>query len=122
MGLPKTSEILDRLKLFYGYTTDVQLARRLGFTEGSAIGNWRRRNSLDIFVIAKHCPEIDLDWMLWGRGSTTPILSDSPSASPPNLENNLADLEKYGLPRNKIVTIVTEALENYLQTEKKKQR
>ena len=101
-------EILDRLKDFYEYKHDTDLARRLKLSEGSAIGNWRRRNSLDIFLIAQHCPEVDLDWLFWGRGDK------APPADPDLI------LEKSGVPKEELISLVKEALENYLRVEAQK--
>ena len=103
--LLNAGEILDRLKEFYGYKYDTELARRLKLSEGSAIGNWRRRNTLDIFLVAKYCPEIDLDWLFWGRGDKIP------PADPELI------LEKSIVPREDLILLVKEALENYLQVE-----
>ena len=115
--LPTASEILDRLKLFYGYTTNAALARRLKLSDGSAINNWYRRNTLDIFLIAKHCPDINLDWMFWGRGT-----AHQEQTSVSKLRSNLTKLEKQGLPRDQIVTLVAEALESYLQKDDEKEQ
>ena len=108
--LPKATEMLDRLKEFYGYKYDTDLARHLKLSEGSAIGNWRRRDTLDIFLIAKYCPEIDLDWLLWGRGDKAP-------AVPPDVDLILV---KSGMPRQQPISLVREALESYLLSDEKK--
>lgn len=107
---PKATEMIDRLKEFYGYKYDTDLARHLGLSEGSAVGNWRRRDTLDIFLIARKCPEVDLDWLLWGRGEKAPA----------TITNVDLILEKSGLPREQLITLVKEALENYLLNDDKK--
>lgn len=112
--VPTVSEIIDRLKLFYGYKFDTQVARRLGLSDGSAIGNWRRRNSIDILLIAEHCPEVNYDWLLWGRGTQTSSNAERRSMT----AEDFAYLQKTGIPRERIITLVNEALEQYLLKER----
>ena len=106
---PTVSDIIDRLKLFYGYKFDTQVARRLGLSDGSAIGNWRRRNSIDILLVAERCPEVNYDWLLWGRGTQT-IASEHRTIT----AEDFAYLQKTGIPKERIITLVNEALEQYL--------
>lgn len=107
--IPTVSDIIDRLKLFYGYKFDTQVARRLGLSDGSAIGNWRRRNSIDILLVAQCCPEVNYDWLLWGRGHQT-LASEHRAVSAEDFDY----LQKTGIPKERIITLVNEALERYL--------
>jgi len=113
--MPTVSEIIDRLKLFYGYKFDTQVARRLGLSDGSAIGNWRRRNSIDILLVAEHCPDVNYDWLLWGRGTQTASSAERRTMT----AEDFAYLQKTGIPRERIITLVNEALERYLLKQKK---
>lgn len=54
------SEVMDALIAFYGLKGDAALARKLEYTQGSAVSNMRRRNTYDLARIAEHCPEVDL--------------------------------------------------------------
>lgn len=51
---------MDALIAFYELKGDTALARKLGYTQGSAISNMRRRDTYDLGRIAEHCPEVDL--------------------------------------------------------------
>lgn len=56
--------MLDGLIAFYELKSDVALARLLGYTDGSAIGNMRRRNSIDLMRVVEKCPEVDLQTLV----------------------------------------------------------
>lgn len=109
---PQTSEMIERFKRFFGYRFDTELARKLGLSDGSAIGNWRRRDSIDLLLIADCCPEINIDWLIWGRGTRT-------APPPPEKQREPRDSRDYlqatGIHREQIITIVHEALEEYLK-------
>lgn len=107
---PPTNEMIDRFKRFYGFRFDTDMARKLELSDGSAIGNWRRRDSIDLLLIADYCPEINLDWLIWGRGTRTP----PPAEDRTNLPDNVLYLQEMGVPSTQIITIVNEALEKYL--------
>lgn len=102
---PHTGEMIARFKEFYGFRFDTQMARKLKLSDGSAIGNWRRRDTIDLLLIAELCPEIDLDWLIWGRGT-----SRSPLGDEAGVEGGLVD----GLSKRDILHLVNEALEHYL--------
>lgn len=112
---PPTNEMIDRFKRFYGFRFDTDMARKLELSDGSAIGNWRRRDSIDLLLIADYCPEINLDWLIWGRGTRTP----PPTEDRTNLPDNVLYLQEMGVPSTQIITIVNEALEKYLGGERK---
>lgn len=99
-------EMITRFKEFYGLRFDTEMARKLGLSDGSAIGNWRRRDSIDLLLIAKLCPEINLDWLIWGRGTPMPSLSDGVGVN--------YDLPA-GVLKQDILHLVNEALERYLR-------
>lgn len=102
---PHTGEMIARFKEFYGFRFDTQMARKLKLSDGSAIGNWRRRDTIDLLLIAELCPEIDLDWLIWGRGPSRPATSDEAGT-----DGGLVD----GVSKREILHLVNEALEHYL--------
>lgn len=114
---PPTVEMIDRFKRFFGFRFDTDMARKLELSDGSAIGNWRRRDSIDLLLIADYCPEINLDWLIWGRGTRTP----PPTEDRSNLPDNVLYLQEMGVPSEQIITIVNEALEKYLGGKSKTQ-
>ncbi len=65
--------LLDRLKRAYGLRNDAELARHLGLSSSSAIGNWRRRDTFDIKVLMERCSDLNLDWVIYGRGPMRPF-------------------------------------------------
>lgn len=102
---PHTGEMIARFKEFYGFRFDTQMARKLKLSDGSAIGNWRRRDTIDLLLIAELCPEISLDWLIWGRGPSRPATSDQAGT-----DGSLVD----GVSKREILHLVNEALEHYL--------
>lgn len=109
---PPTYEMIERFKRFFGFRFDTDMARKLELSDGSAIGNWRRRDSIDLLMIADYCPEINMDWLIWGRGTRNPSAPDEERTQP---RDNLSYLQALGVPREQIIMIVHEALESYLK-------
>lgn len=103
--LSHSDEMIARFKKFYGLRFDTDMARKLGLSDGSAIGNWRRRNSIDLLLIAKLCPEINVDWLIWGRGTPSPL-------SPEDIA--VTETLPSGVSKQGILHLVNEALEHYL--------
>lgn len=99
-------DMIARFKEFYGFRFDTDMARKLGLSDGSAIGNWRRRDTIDLLLIADRCPEINLDWLIWGRGGRTPSMHEDGSGE-------LSEM----IHRQDVILLVSEALENYLKAE-----
>lgn len=55
--------ILNKIKNFYNFETDVELANFLGISR-STLSNWYTRNSLDYDLIFSKCEQIDKNWLL----------------------------------------------------------
>lgn len=55
--------ILGRLKQFYGFTTNKELADFLGVANNT-ITNQIRRNTIDYELIFSKCEDIDINWLL----------------------------------------------------------
>lgn len=60
-------EILERIKAFKGFRTQVEVARFLEVSKGT-VSNWLMRNSIDFPLIIAKLPEVDLNWLLTGKG------------------------------------------------------
>lgn len=74
--------ILDRAKSAYGFESDTELWRHLGVSS-AVLSNWRRRNSIDLALIAARCGDRSLDYIVYGRGSATePSATEAPSPRP----------------------------------------
>lgn len=62
------SLILNRVKLFYNFSTDVELADFIGISK-STLSNWYKRNSLDYDLLFSKCEQINKNWLISGEGS-----------------------------------------------------
>lgn len=63
-----TSNILSKIKDYYGFKKDIELANFLGISP-QALYNWKKRNSYDLQLIYSKCPEINPEWLLAGTGA-----------------------------------------------------
>lgn len=61
-------EILDRIKTFYNLKNNAKLAAFLGIPP-TTLSSWYSRDTFDLDVIYEKCVDIDLAWLLTGRGS-----------------------------------------------------
>ena len=63
------ADVVDRLQLVYGVTTDKGVATALGLSK-NAPGNWRNRNAppYEICANVAVARDISLDWLLFGVG------------------------------------------------------
>ena len=62
------ADILGRLKLASNSTSDADLARFLGIAPAT-LSNWKSRGSLDYDLVFSKCEQLNLDWLLTGRGN-----------------------------------------------------
>ena len=60
-------EILDRAKLAFDISSDVQLAERLGVKK-STLSNWKSRNTIDFATLFTKCEHVNIDWLITGEG------------------------------------------------------
>ena len=58
--------MLIRLKKAFSIRTDTELAKRLGITQG-AIGNWKKRGSIDYDIIREKMGAISFDYLRNGN-------------------------------------------------------
>lgn len=61
-------EILERIKELKGFRTQVEVAKFLEVTKGT-ISNWLIRNSSDFPLLINKLPEVNLNWLLAGKGT-----------------------------------------------------
>ena len=62
------ADILGRLKLASNSTSDADLAPFLGIAPAT-LSNWKSRGSLDYDLVFSKCEQLNLDWLLTGRGN-----------------------------------------------------
>tara|TARA_B100000614_G_C14465225_1_gene460179 strand:- start:499 stop:942 length:444 start_codon:yes stop_codon:yes gene_type:complete len=68
MDNPKSLKVktyIERIKKAFNIKTDTELAKKLNVTQG-AIGNWKKRGSIDLEKIAIKCDDISLDYIRTG--------------------------------------------------------
>ncbi|SDX51715.1 helix-turn-helix domain-containing protein [Aequorivita viscosa] len=88
--------MLDKIKDYYSFKTDVDFAKFLGITP-QVYSNWKSRNSFDAELLYNKCPELNPSWLLCGK---EPMMSDeekelqvNEAKSPYILRKKLAYLE-----------------------------
>lgn len=88
----KKSVLLSKIKLFYGFKKDSELAKYLNISP-QTFSNWKKRNSFNPLLIHAKCPEINLEWILTGEGPMlkSPLLDNDFSL--PLLEEPLLRFE-----------------------------
>ena len=77
-----SDEILDRLKLALSVGTDTELAGLLGIKKAT-LSNWRNRNSIDFPLVFSVCEQVNIDWLVTGRGVPT-LTGEEQTTSGPN--------------------------------------
>ena len=61
-------EVLNRLKEAHNIQKDTDLATLLGISK-STLSNWVSRDTIDYDRVFSKCEQINIDWLLTGRGS-----------------------------------------------------
>lgn len=64
--------MLDRIKDYYSFQTDVDFAKFLGITP-QVLSNWKGRNTFDAELLYNKCPELNPSWLLCGK---EPMITD----------------------------------------------
>lgn len=64
--------MLDRIKDYYSFQTDVDFAKFLGITP-QVLSNWKSRNSFDAELLYNKCSELNPSWLLCGK---EPMITD----------------------------------------------
>lgn len=76
-----SDDILNRLKTALSVGTDTELADLLGIKKAT-LSNWRNRNSIDLPLVFSVCEQVNIDWLITGRGVPTLQLDDKPHLPP----------------------------------------
>ncbi|MBA82689.1 helix-turn-helix domain-containing protein [Leeuwenhoekiella sp.] len=86
--------MLDRIKDYYSFKTDVDFAKFLGITP-QVYSNWKGRNSFDAELLYNKCPELNPSWLLCGKEPmiTEKELQVNEAKSPYILRKKLTYLE-----------------------------
>ena len=89
--------MLDRIKDYYSFKTDVDFAKFLEITP-QVLSNWKGRNSFDAELLFNKCPELNPSWLLCGKepmiGDDVQQLQVDEAKSPYNLRKKLTYLEE----------------------------
>ena len=64
--------MLDKIKDYYSFKTDVDFAKFLEITP-QVYSNWKGRNSFDAELLYSKCPELNPSWLLCGK---EPMITD----------------------------------------------
>lgn len=80
-----SDDILNRLKTALSVGTDTELADLLGIKKAT-LSNWRNRNSIDLPLVFSVCEQINIDWLITGRGVPTLQLDDKSHQIPQDAE------------------------------------
>lgn len=65
---PNKNAIIQRLKEYYGLSTNAELADKLGVAQNT-ISGWIKRNSIDYDLVFSKCEEVDFNWLLSGTST-----------------------------------------------------
>ena len=65
------TEIIEAIAAHYGFTKDREVAEKLGIS-AAVIANWKRRDSIDIILIAERCEDLDINNLLRGKPLEAP--------------------------------------------------
>ena len=72
-----SDDILNRLKTALSVGTDTELADLLGIKKAT-LSNWRNRNSIDLPLVFSVCEQVNIDWLITGRGTPALHLDEAP--------------------------------------------
>jgi len=72
-------KIIERAKECLGIKTDIELANILNINQ-SAVSAWKRRGNINLNSIITVCPNVSLDWLIYGEG--TPYGNPKPEFDP----------------------------------------
>lgn len=64
-------KIIERAKLVLGVKTDTELANTLKIKQPT-VSSWRKRGNIDLISIIKCCDNVNIDWLIFGRGEMYP--------------------------------------------------
>ncbi len=104
------NSILDRIKVQYGLSTDLELSAHLGIKQ-PRLALWRSRGTIDIFIIIDKCRDSDLHWLLTGEERAA-------AASAPNEKEELIKARE----RIEKLEAQIEVLKDMLAEERNKQK
>lgn len=66
---PNKNAIIQRLKEYYGLSTNAELADKLGVAQNT-ISGWIKRNSIDYDLVFSKCEGVDFNWLVSGATTT----------------------------------------------------
>ena len=78
---PNKNAIIQRLKEYYGLSTNAELADKLGVAQNT-ISGWIKRNSIDYDLVFSKCEEVDFNWLLSGTSTEHKSIETSSGIDP----------------------------------------
>lgn len=109
-----SDEVLNRLKEALSIGTDTELADLLGVKKAT-LSNWRNRNSVDLSLVFSFCEQVNIDWLITGRGNpslSTPLDSSSKGREVkdenPYIDRMVAQAEEIGRLKERIAQLERE--------------
>jgi len=69
--LQNATKIIERVKFALGVKTDDELANILKLKR-SSVTSWRKRGKINLDAIVAICDNINMDWLIFGRGEMYP--------------------------------------------------
>lgn len=80
------SEVLNRIKEHFALKSNAKLAAFLGIAP-TTLSSWYSRDTFDLDIIYSKCVDLNLDWLLTGRGTMLlsqpqTLQAENPSDSP----------------------------------------
>lgn len=96
------SDVVDRLRVALNAKTDASLSDMIGVS-AATLSHWRKRNTIDMAVVYNVCDNINMDWLLTGRGSMSlGAVSQKEAAFPELLSEISAKSEEIGMLKERI--------------------
>lgn len=77
------TEVLNRIKEHFGFKSNAKLAAFLGIAP-TTLSSWYSRDTFDIDIIYSKCVDLNLDWLLTGRGTVLLSQPQTLQAEVPN--------------------------------------
>lgn len=108
------SLILNKIKLHYKLKNNVDFAKYLGIAP-TTLSNWYTRNSIDYELIFTLCEDIDMNWVLSGKGEMLKVTKESDQKD--HECKRCQELDKYNDLQDKYIKKIEEELHRCKQEE-----
>src|SRR5690554_4653935 len=93
--------ILSRLKGIYEVKTDIELAKKLGYTSTGALSNWRARGAVNWNRINKYCENVNKEFLTTGEGQPLKELKNENTVPYESIKKTYGDRKAKQSPSRK---------------------